>query len=404
MKSINLVAALSVLFVYILAGCQFAIPIASTPSPLATATPESPLVAVIGDVEINQDQLFTQIRYTRFQLIANFRQYKQAQKIYGNYPGLDQALQQIQIRLEDSPTLGQSVLEDMVNEVLVRQEAAKMGIKVSAEEVETAFEEAFHYYAKGTPSPVSTYAPVATLTLSSLQATLQVKPAGVGTPFQPAAPTASPTPALVVPVMTPTPYTFQAYQNVLKTQVASFSSINFSEADMRKLVESKLLRKKMMAKVLAGQKAESDQVWARHILLKDEATAADVTQRLRNGENWYNLASNYSIDKGTKDQGGDLGWFGKGKMVVEFENAAFALNVGEMSGPVKSQFGYHIIQILGHEKRPLPAADMDQFFYEQFQNWVLQLRASHNQEVELFTTWRTAVPTEPNLTATDLGQ
>jgi peptidyl-prolyl cis-trans isomerase D len=396
---------LATIFLLILAACQ---PIKSSSStavptsrPDGAATKGSPLVAVIGDVQIDQDELFSQIQFTRYQLVANYKQYKQAQQTFGNYPGYDQALKEIRARLDDPLTLGQAVLDDMVNEVLIRQEASRMGIAVSAEEVETAFEETFNYYAKGTPTPTPINAPVKTPTFSEIQVTLQVRPAGSkATPTPPPAITIEP----VVPDITPTPYTFQAYQRILKTQVAYFGSIKFGEDDMRKVIESQLLQKKITEKVLAGQKAEGDQVWARHILVKDEATAADVVRRLHNGENWYSLAAAYSIDNSTKDQGGDLGWFGKGKMVAEFENAAFALNVGETSSPVKTQFGYHIIQILGHEKLPLPAADAEQFIYDQFQKWIVQLRADHNKEIQLFTTWQAAVPKDPSLTAQDIGQ
>jgi foldase protein PrsA len=89
---------------------------------------------------------------------------------------------------------------------------------------------------------------------------------------------------------------------------------------------------------------EPEKVKAAHILVKDEKLANDIFNRLKNGENFADLAKKYSIDPGSKDKGGDLGFFEKGKMVPEFEKAAWALKVGETSQPVKSQFGYHIIR------------------------------------------------------------
>jgi foldase protein PrsA len=88
-----------------------------------------------------------------------------------------------------------------------------------------------------------------------------------------------------------------------------------------------------------------DEVTASHILVKDEAQAKDILAKLKAGGNFAELAKQYSIDPGSKDKGGSLGTFGRGEMVTEFENAAFALKPGELSDVVKSKFGYHIIKV-----------------------------------------------------------
>jgi peptidyl-prolyl cis-trans isomerase D len=71
----------------------------------------------------------------------------------------------------------------------------------------------------------------------------------------------------------------------------------------------------------------------------------DIKKEIEDGGDFAELAKEYSEDKGSAEQGGDLGWFGKGKMVEAFENAAFALKPGEMSEPVKTQFGWHLIKV-----------------------------------------------------------
>jgi foldase protein PrsA len=86
------------------------------------------------------------------------------------------------------------------------------------------------------------------------------------------------------------------------------------------------------------------EIKARHILVADEKTALEVKQKLDKGEKFEDLAKEYSSDTGSAAQGGDLGWFGPGKMVAPFEEAAFALDVNQISAPVKSEHGYHIIQ------------------------------------------------------------
>lgn len=78
---------------------------------------------------------------------------------------------------------------------------------------------------------------------------------------------------------------------------------------------------------------------------KARAKADDVLRRLRAGEDFAALAKQFSSDPSNKETGGDLGWFGRGQMVQTFEDAAFALKPGELSGVVETQFGFHIIRL-----------------------------------------------------------
>ncbi|WLR47627.1 peptidylprolyl isomerase [Halobacillus litoralis] len=86
------------------------------------------------------------------------------------------------------------------------------------------------------------------------------------------------------------------------------------------------------------------EVQASHILVSDEQTAKEVKEKIDNGEDFGDLAAEYSSD-GSAQQGGKLGWFGLGEMVAEFEDKAYELELGEVSEPVQSQFGYHIIKV-----------------------------------------------------------
>ncbi len=91
----------------------------------------------------------------------------------------------------------------------------------------------------------------------------------------------------------------------------------------------------------------SEEVKASHILVKDQKLADSIYDQLQKGGKFEELAKKNSTDPGSKDKGGDLGSFGKGKMVPEFEKAVFAMKIGEISKPVKSSFGYHIIKKTG---------------------------------------------------------
>jgi peptidyl-prolyl cis-trans isomerase C len=81
-----------------------------------------------------------------------------------------------------------------------------------------------------------------------------------------------------------------------------------------------------------------------HILVKKNSEALVVVDRLKNGESFTNLAKELSIDKASGKRGGDLGFFRKGMMVKPFEDVAFKLEKGQISEPVKTEFGYHIIK------------------------------------------------------------
>ena len=88
-----------------------------------------------------------------------------------------------------------------------------------------------------------------------------------------------------------------------------------------------------------------DKVHCAHILVKTEHEAKSVLERLNKGEKFGNIAQEVSFCP-SKKRGGDLGTFTRGKMVKEFEHAAFALQKGQISGIVKTKFGYHIIKCL----------------------------------------------------------
>jgi foldase protein PrsA len=98
----------------------------------------------------------------------------------------------------------------------------------------------------------------------------------------------------------------------------------------------------------------AEQVHGMHILVADLATAQQVVKELIEGADFAALAAKYSTDTGSKAKGGDLGWFERGQMVPEFEDAAFSLQPGETSEPVQTQYGYHIIRVVERKDAHTP--------------------------------------------------
>ncbi|TGQ57690.1 peptidylprolyl isomerase [Mesorhizobium sp. M1C.F.Ca.ET.193.01.1.1] len=101
-----------------------------------------------------------------------------------------------------------------------------------------------------------------------------------------------------------------------------------------------------------------NEVHARHILVKTKEEAEAIIKQLDGGADFQKLANEHTSDPSGKSNGGDLGWFGPGQMVPEFDKAAFALDVGKYSKePVQSQFGWHVIKVEDKRAKQPPAFD-----------------------------------------------
>jgi peptidyl-prolyl cis-trans isomerase C len=104
-----------------------------------------------------------------------------------------------------------------------------------------------------------------------------------------------------------------------------------------------------------GAMKPEEEVRARHILVESKDKAREIYEKIAHGSDFAQLAKEHSKDPGSKDQGGELGFFTRGQMVPQFEEAAFNLKKGEVSEPVESQFGWHIIKVDDRRQRAAPA-------------------------------------------------
>ena len=109
------------------------------------------------------------------------------------------------------------------------------------------------------------------------------------------------------------------------------------------------------------------------------AFAQSLRQRIVDGEDFADLALRFSEDPGSGVEGGDLGWAGRGRYVPEFDEVAYSLEVGEISEPVKTTFGYHVIEALERDdERPKEEAVLQQEYAQAFQTWLQEQVLSLN--------------------------
>jgi foldase protein PrsA len=153
------------------------------------------------------------------------------------------------------------------------------------------------------------------------------------------------------------------FAQILKAQ-------NLSEDDVRRILRQQIVVEKAVSANVKVSDAEmkayldknhatldtAEQVRARHILVADAGKAQEVEAKLKGGAKFEDLAKQYSTDPSSKDKGGELGFFGKGQMVPAFQAAAFSQKIGVVGPPVKSPFGYHIIE--AEEKKPATVATL----------------------------------------------
>jgi peptidyl-prolyl cis-trans isomerase C len=127
----------------------------------------------------------------------------------------------------------------------------------------------------------------------------------------------------------------------------------FLEREVKKAVTPEAARK-LYEETVKNLKPEAE-VRARHILVEAEDEAKAILARLKAGEDFVKVAGEASKDPGSKTDGGDLGFFAKDRMVEPFAEAAFKLEPGQLSEPVKSQFGWHVIRLEEKRTKPVPA-------------------------------------------------
>jgi len=293
--------------------------------------------------------------------------------------------QQTQI-VTEMLSLPRNTLETLIDNELVSQEAARRKITASQDEIDQEIEQAIGY-ARATATPTAGPSPTATLTGTPTK-TATPSPTNTATAtatqvITPTTPTVTPTTGPTeTPFPTETPMTYPGYQTEKKKLLDNISkNAQVSEADFRKIIEANVLRRKVQQAFSAEAPTTNDQVHARHILVADLDIAQKVYDRLTKGEDFAKIAQEVSTDPGSKDNGGDLGWFGHGQMIKEFEDTVFSLQLNQISKPFTTTYGAHIIQLLERDaNRPLEGTALQQQQQSAFTTWLDQQRLTAKVE------------------------
>ena len=448
-------------------------------------------IAKVGETKIVTRDFWKRTFLEQNRLVNQYQRMSQLEQQFGGQGFFASQIQQLQATLSSPFSLGGEVLDTMIREEVVRQQAAARGITVTPEEIDAALREevAAQQGAVTVPQATATAEGQAAATATAASWTPTPLPTvdANSTVTATATPFPTPEPPAPLPVLTDEQYT--QGREALAKNLDDIAGMSLD--DYRKIIEARLLNDKLQ-EAIANEKVQAteEQVHARHILLRFDAAAsegitdtatltatdtltgtepimptesvtateavtataevtgaadvaaaevvtattedvtataevtateaatattevtgtADITateavttsaevtatetltdtaapdtrteaeaialaedlrKRILEGDDFATLAAMYSDDTGSAVNGGDLGWFGRGRMVKPFEDAAFALAPGEVSMPVKSDFGYHLIEVLEKDpNRPKEEAALQQEKLQAYDTWL----------------------------------
>lgn len=377
-------------------------------------TPNS-AVATVGDETIVTKDFRRRALLQQNQLMGQLANYTQLEQQFGGQGFFTNQINQLQSTLGSPFTLGLNVLDSLINEKVVLAEVEKRGIEISNDDIEEALREevanANQYVT--VPQAEETKEAGIELTVTAEASTPTPSPTiDISSTITATATTApTPTPLLVMDDATYTEKLDEFEETI--SDISGMSLTQYKEVVKARLAAGKL--EEVVSEELID--ATELQVNARHILMSpidptptatpvpdgEEAPAPtpeptelaegdptptptpaprtreetlveiqDIRKRIvDDGEDFVELAAEYSDDASNADDGGSLDWFGTGRMVPQFEETAFALEIGAVSEPISTTFGYHLIEVLERdEERPKDESQLQQERSTAYQEWL----------------------------------
>jgi hypothetical protein len=340
-------------------------------------------VAIVDDVPITTADFQARVKFRRVQLqnqmsyLYQQQQALAAEEASSTTQSFQDYIQgqitdlQAQLAPENAEAIGQQVVDQMIQEELVRQEAARRDITVSPEEVQSSIHESFGYNPDATPVP--TVSPPLTSTESLT--------------------TSQPTPA-----PTPTQMTEEDFREMYNRYIREgLNPQGISEQQYRSWVEVSILTEKLQEDMAEELPEEAEQVTLRYLSVSDEERADELAQRLDSGEDFQTLADELEADEEAPGFSSELGWLPKDvladRLGEDLADLAFSLEIGEHTEPVTmgdEGQSYFIIEVTGHEVRELEASVRDTLGRDAFESWL-----DAQQSLVERKSWQSRVPTEP---------
>jgi hypothetical protein len=367
--------------------------------------PSSP-VAEVGDTEIVLSDWQERVRFQRAQLIISVEQLAEA---LGQDIGQVQqfAGQQINL-LEDPETLGQLVLDQMVDEAIVQQAAAERGITVSDEEIQEEIEQSYNYFGGESPTPVPTATETVMPTPSLTPIPTDVITEVLATSTPPATATTGPT---ATPMPTSTPVSQESFQESFSETMEQFDDLGVSESEFREVVRAQLLQDRMREALVAeqGVEEEAEQVSFFYIVAETQEEAEQALSDIEAKDFltvWNTIRSEPAEPESeTTLVASELLWRTREDVASFFsDDVAENAFTNELEMPsdiivVESMTedendSNYIIMVSGREVRPLSESAIAAAEQEVFQTW---LEARRTVGVEIFERWRNSVPSRPIL-------
>jgi len=319
-------------------------------------------VAIIGGTPITTAEFQARVNFAQMQMKDELQYWTQQQQsldptdpntqFYLEY--IQGNIRDLQARLSSASVIGEQVLDQLIQEELVRQEMERRGITVTSEEVQREIELYFGYDQNPvTPTPRPTVTPPLTLTE-----------------------VLTPTPT-TVPLPTSTPMTEDEFRRLYGNYLErSLKPLSISEQQYRSWAEASLLVEKLQEQMRAEVPTVADQVKLLFLAVDSEERANELAARLGAGEDFQVLADELEEDEEVIGYGSELDWFPKDiledNLGTELADLAFSLGVGEHSQPVLGQDGtrYYIIEVVGHEEHELDPFVRQQLGTDAFQEWL----------------------------------
>ena len=299
--------------------------------------------------------------------------------------------------------LGLRVINDMVDDRLVAQEASVRNISVNDAAIQKEIEAYFGFDPTAvamigadpteTPEPTITPTPFVSPTPTVIPTVTPIPTQGESDESQEdAEPTVTPQPTVVEPTLSAEEVRENFEEN--QDSYRSFLSINgIAENSIDSFFERMALEA-LLADDLVGEEGRLLYADVRHILVETEEDAESALGALRTGESFADLARAISTDPGSGARGGELGEVFVGNYVPEFRQAIESAEIGELVGPVQSEFGYHILQVRSKEERSGEefTGQLERAKQRELELFVETMRELKADQFEIFDTWLNYIP------------